>query len=593
MITGVDTTTVLLRLWILPITAFTVVLTAVLTRRVSGSEWEAAGAAALVSTTFIVPFWPQLWASSNHLNPLSPSQQYSTPLTLFLVYAIVDLLRSSPGSRRASALLVAIAGVAASGSKSSALPIVLGGVAVAAVVAVVLRRQRRTALVLLGSLAVLTALAQRFVAGGSFGAGVQLLSSLSLTRPYRMLLGTHIDFHTPVIAGLVDTPQLGPTLLVALLCIGLLIVLRLLPALLPFFQGTLRRDLSAWVLSGLCLAALVPFLGLGHVGYSEYYFVFGAIPFGCVLALWSLSALVRDHPGSRRVTLAVAGTSALLTAVVGWYRLGSPGISTLDDMVREVRTFVLQFAVATVVLAGAVVVVLVRRRRGDGRWVPAPLADLVAMGMIAGPLCIVSTVTRVSSQPRPTESTTALAESTAARWIKAHVPLDALLATNAHCRGPCNSRATHAPGGSRALPVDGCSSMAGAISPTAVTATPTRRCCGSTRQPSRGRPPPTCRPSPIAGSPGWSPSRSRDRLRQSPWGPTRRSATGSDTSSSTSCPSEAGPPRSGSRRLTHLEQGADLPLPGAAARPAAARPPRRQRRRPAAGRRREGRAVAS
>jgi hypothetical protein len=41
-------------------------------------------------------------------------------------------------------------------------------------------------------------------------------------------------------------------------------------------------------------------------------------------------------------------------------------------------------------------------------------------------------------------STTALAESTAALWIKAHVPLDALLATNAHCRGavqqPCDSR---------------------------------------------------------------------------------------------------------------------------------------------------------
>jgi len=443
LITGVDTTTVLLRLWPLPVLVLGVALTAVLARRVGASDWAAAGAAALMSTTVTVPFWPSMWSGSNHLNPLSPSQVYSAPFTLLLVYALVDLLRARAGSRRAAVVLVVLAALGTSGTKSSALPIVLGGVALATVAALLLRRQRRTLLALLAGLVVVTAAAHELVAGGSFGAGLQLFSALSLTRPYRALHGQTVDFTTRVLAGTTDTPGVGALLLVGLLLIGTLMVLRLLAAFLPLFQRTLRGDLAAWLLSGICLAALVPFLGLGHIGYSEFYFVFGAVPFGCVLAMWSLSTLVQENDPGARVTAVVGACAAVVTLVVGWIRLRSPMGGSRAAVVDDLRSFVIGLTVTALVLLAVVAVGLLRRRRGDARWVPAALAAVVAAVVASGPLNVAVSETAPPASP-PRQYALPLAQSTAALWVKRNVPADAVMATNAHCRNAagasCDSR---------------------------------------------------------------------------------------------------------------------------------------------------------
>ena len=460
LISGVDTTTALLRLWILPVVALTVTLTAVLTRRVGGSDWAAAGAAALVSTTMTVPFWPSMWTASDHLNPQSPSQQFSMPLTLLLVYAIVELVQAGAGSRRGPVVLVVVAALATSGTKSSALPLVLGGAALAAVAALALRRGRRTLLVLLGALATLTAVAQQFVAGGAFGAGFQLFSVTSMMRPYLMLRGPNPDFHTPVLAGVVDTPGVGPLLLVGLLLIAALTVLRLLSLFLPIFQRTLRRDPSAWLLSGICLAALGPYLGLGHVGFSEVYFVFGALPFGCVLTMWALSDLVRDNARSARVTVVAGAGAAVVTLWLGWNRLHSPVGSSRSEVLQDLTWFVVGLATAALVILVALGVALLLRRRGDARWVPAPLAVMAAMAIAGGPLYVAVSESTDTGAARPREYAVALAESTAAVWVKQNVPLDAVMATNAHCRdavgAPCLSRQWWISGlGGRQVLVDG------------------------------------------------------------------------------------------------------------------------------------------
>ena len=99
--------------------------------------------------------------------------------------------------------------------------------------------------------------------------------------------------------GLVHTPGVA-VLLVALLLIVVLTYGRLLAGFIPFFQRALRTDLAAWLLAGLCLTPFIPFFVIAHSGYSQYYFLFGAIPFGSALWAWSIGELDRGlaHAGA-------------------------------------------------------------------------------------------------------------------------------------------------------------------------------------------------------------------------------------------------------------------------------------------------------
>ncbi len=183
LITGTDVAVAFLRLWILPVVVLIVLLTAVLAHRVSGRPWVGALAGWLVVPTLGYTFWPGTINPSNHLNPLSPSQVFSTALALLLVITLADLVRTE-GRPRATTVVVAIlAALATSGSKSSALPVVLGGVGTAFLAALVLRRNR---LVLLGTgvvLALLAAVALAFVAGGDAGRASNSFRPCPSLRP--------------------------------------------------------------------------------------------------------------------------------------------------------------------------------------------------------------------------------------------------------------------------------------------------------------------------------------------------------------------------------------------------------------------------
>jgi hypothetical protein len=442
LITGIDVPTVMLRLWIVPILVLTVTLTAVLTRRLATSWWAPGIAALLVSSTYTLPFWPSLLSGMNHLSPVSPSQQYSHPLVLLLLFALVTFLRAD-GRLGGPLALVVLATVAVSGSKSSALPIVLGGLCLAAVVGLLTRQRRLRLLCLVAGTGLATGLALTLVAGGSFDSGIQLFSALTLFYPYHLLVNPHPVLTTSVAPGLLSTPGMGPMLLVSLLVIAALIAARLAWFVAPFLQRSLRRELPAWIISGMCIAGLAAFFVIRHFGYSEYYFAYGAIPAGCVLAAWSLDRLVADHPGSSTVAAWSFGVGAVVTAGLAWQAHEEAPV-TRDDMTHALTVLVAQVAVGLVLLVALTGAALVLARRGNHRFVAAPMALLTAALVVAGPLRAAHAVASSAPQaPKPVNAS-ALAQSRAGLWIDANVPQDALIATNVHCLNPtarlCDSR---------------------------------------------------------------------------------------------------------------------------------------------------------
>lgn len=433
LITHTDIPTLMLRLWFLPVAVLMVLLTAVLGRQVSGRPWAGALAAWLVVPILTFPFWPSIVPPVNHLSPLSPSQLYSMPLTLLLVYLLVDLIRSEERPGPGSVVAALLAALGCMGSKASAMPTLLGGVGVAFLAALVLRRSR---LVLLASGVVLTGLAAAglaYVAGGSSGSGVQLLSSFSLLAPYRQIVTRSPNFTTPVLGGLVGAPGVGVLLLGALTIAVVLMLVRLASLVLPFFLRRLRRDLAAWFLAGTCAAALGPFLLLGHPGYSEYYFVYGVIPFGSVLWAWAVCDLVGDSR-QRAVAASVTGVVVgLATVALGIPALRRPTPSGRDASIASLHVFLLQTSVAAAVLLGVGITAVWRRRRGGSALAPVALAAVIAPVLVTGMLSTASTPDYAAQRATERPNAELLAKGRAAAWITAHVPPPALTATNQHC----------------------------------------------------------------------------------------------------------------------------------------------------------------
>lgn len=440
MMTGSDVAVVFLRLWILPIVVLVVLLTAVLAHRVSARPWVGALAGWFVVPTLGFTFWPGLLNPSNHLNPLSPSQVFSTALTLLLVITLVDLVRADGRPLASTIVLAVLAAVATSGSKSSALPVVLGGVAVAFTAALVLRRNRLVLLATGVVGALLAAFAFAFVAGGDAGSGYQLFSALSLFSPYREIVTQRPNLNTPVLDGLVHTPGVGPVLLISLLLIALLTFGRLLSGVLPFFQRALRTDLAAWLLAGLCLTPFLPFFVIAHGGYSEFYFLFGAIPFGSALWAWSIGELVGD---SRTRAKAAATTFAVVGALTAVAAVALPSRARpvgREAQAAQLWTFVAQVAGFAAVLVAILLTALVLRRRGRDWLVPVAACAAVAPLLVTGSVNVLRLHLVASPPPNPH----LLSQDLAAGWIEDHVPLYDVMATNDHCLSGtgmrCNSR---------------------------------------------------------------------------------------------------------------------------------------------------------
>lgn len=429
LMTGTDPAVVVLRLWILPVLVLVVLLTAVLAQRMSGRPWVGALAAWLVIPPVSYTFWPGTVDALDHLSPLSPSQVFSSAMTLLLVITLADLVRATGRPRHGTIGLALLTALGTSGSKSSALPVVLGGVAVAFVAALALRRNRLLVLGIGAAGAVLTAAAYPFVAGGDAGSGVQLLSALSLFPLYRQVVASEPDLSTPVVPGLVHTPGIGPVLLVALLMVVLLTFVRLSSAVLPFLQEALRRDLAAWLMAGMCLTSFIPFLLIAHPGYSEFYFVYGAVPVGSALWAWGIGEIVGVSRSRARVAVASFAAMGVVSAVAAAVVPARHEVSGRGAQSAQVWTFTVEALLYLLVVLSLVVAAVLLRRRGKD-WLPP-----VAAGVLVGPLLVTGLggLGQLGDAAPSTSDTHLLSLSRTAAWIDRNVPLYDVMATNDHC----------------------------------------------------------------------------------------------------------------------------------------------------------------
>jgi hypothetical protein len=456
MITRISPIVVLFRLWLVPIGLVTVVVSASLARELTAKWW--AGALGGASALFAWPLVLGSVASAFGGAPLSfysPSQSYALPLLGLLIAVSLDVLR---GRRLgwAWALVFPLA-LACAGAKSSALPPLVAGLALAVVFLLLRQRDRLKAgliffgLVLLGMLVG----AKLFAGGGAGTLAIQPFAVLDWVAPYRKTIGAGdaVDGSLALPSGVAHAGAAEWAFILGI--VGWWLLMQA-PRLLGLFALTARRtrtEPAAWMLAGVAVAGTGGAWLLWHPSASQVYFYMSAAPFAAVLTVWLLADQLR---GWRPL---VAG----LAAGAVWALLAphgpTPKHNRAPDWAWAIAEPVLLTAGVAVVVALAV---LLAWRFATGRYawraIPAGLIAAVLGSALAGAVQL--TVNQDKSHPAAENPKLVVTadEMRAALWLGEHSGRDDVIATNVHCQpvtsvGACDARAFWAVGlsGRRAI----------------------------------------------------------------------------------------------------------------------------------------------
>ncbi|MEV8504161.1 hypothetical protein AB0368_04920 [Actinoplanes sp. NPDC051475] len=439
MITGIAPTTVLLRLWMVPIGAVAVLVLAALTRDVSGRWWAGPPAAGVALLGLPLALGAPIEAyGGTSLSFSSPSQTYAMPLLALLVVIAVDVLR---GERLGVAwILVPPLALACAGAKSSSLPPLVVGLLLAGVAVARDRARLRATAGLLALVIVAMLAGMRLFAGGGAGTlGVQPLSLLRWMEPYATSLGR---FDGVVPGGLlppgVQQADAGGWYLISGIIVWWLVSQS--PRLLGIagLPGRgLRRDPAAWLLAGMTAAGTAAAWLLWHPSASQLYFFLCAAPFGAVLTTWLLAGL------TRRWWVPVAG----FAAGAAWAVL-APAVPPPQDQTSLAEwgwTIALPVlrTLPFVAAAAAVLLILRRRPRALGAGI---VAAVLGAGLATGVTVSVEEALDAGREQPPTARLVTREEMSAALWLDDHAAADDVVATNVHCvpmgrYQPCDARA--------------------------------------------------------------------------------------------------------------------------------------------------------
>ncbi|MEU8296021.1 hypothetical protein AB0C04_01855 [Micromonospora sp. NPDC048909] len=312
MVTGVPPTVLLLRLWLVPVAATAALVTAGLARDLAGSWWAGPVAAAVAYLGVPVVLGSAVADGSAALSYASPSQTYVLALVMLLAGACVTVVRGR--GLGAGWVLVPALGLACAGAKSSALPPLIAGLGLAAVVAWWTRRRVPwRALVALLCLVAAMGLGYRLFAGGGAGTlRVQAFGLLRFMLPYGETVGADDGARAGGLLppGLAGTDATGWLLALALFGWWLLTQAPRLAGLLLPAAREHRSDPAGWLLAGAVLAGGGATWVFHHPSASQIYFWLAVIPFGAVLSGWLLAAARPAWPVA--VTAGVAGAVAQL-----------------------------------------------------------------------------------------------------------------------------------------------------------------------------------------------------------------------------------------------------------------------------------------
>jgi hypothetical protein len=448
LVSGAPEATVVLRLWLIPLLAVTALIGARLAMELSGTWWSGPVAAwALIvftGTTLL-----QVPGESAVIFPTSPSEVYLLPVVLGATVLIVRALR---GSRlRVGWAVLALLLVAAAGAKPSAMPLVLAGTCLAALSLLVQRRRQwLSALSVVAMIAVILPVSLLAVAGSDSGSKIILFDFLEFLPIYHDLAG--VGLH----------PAVGPVLPVGVQdlsahSLGIVAILLLVPLvanigrLVPFgWLGShrFRKDPAAWYMAGFVVAGWIVYLVLAHPAYSQAYFLRLANPMASVFGVWVLAAAVPTTVRSgRRVAMALAGGALIGGCVVAFAHAGSPSlVGHANDLAAVVVSILVPIGLVCVALAVGVLAWVLARRRVPGLrgWgTVLVLAAFVVGGPAEGVLhdyyrdrLALAASASNKAAPKPLLRSDILIPPSAAvvmAWVNAHIPNDAVVATNRHC----------------------------------------------------------------------------------------------------------------------------------------------------------------
>ena len=486
-------------------------LAAVVARRLSGRVWAGPCAAALLGVLDIseASKWttedgttgvlPRIWRAS-------PPQTMGWLASLAAAGALFAFVRRAPEDRAVPVALLIPFMILTAGSKSSELPVLMAGVALATAVQVIRRDWallRRCLLTLALGLAVFEAATLTIYGSSSYGIKRQLWGA-ALARMSSMFPA----YETKRSALTLTSPH---TAALALATVVLLFFLPLLPRLLGlFFQLRYRpEDPTGWICFGTAVAGLgVPFL-VRHPAGSEIYFMLSAYPIGVVGAASGLALAgararraMRSPVAARRfglwlgiLVLAGASSAAIVANVQPrfdplqrWARTHPGDPKAAGVSLRRMAwlwltpTVTLLAVLVVLVLVAAVVVRRVWPGPGTRRWgrrggsaevsatpgpgraagLRAPLVWLCVMSLLLGTGLFTMTLHFGGTDTAAPGSSAAvhpplkqlnsgrilptMRDTVAAgRWVDAHAKADDVVATNMYCRYSRNARAHGAP----------------------------------------------------------------------------------------------------------------------------------------------------
>ncbi|MFY0406864.1 hypothetical protein [Solicola sp. PLA-1-18] len=420
---GVDPLILFLRLSPLLMTVIAILAAGALASRLARTPW--AGLVAAVALVVVAPNGvenvgnPQLLAGYIYL---SPTQSYALAVSAVLLAAVVEVL----GRRRVGAglwVVFAIAVAGTSGAKGTFLPILVGALLGALLLALVWKRSRVVRLVVMLVLSVVALLtAQRLVYGtGAQGLVVDPLHSNTGWAEYYGLGLSTGERTLATFAYLVS--NLGYVLGV---------------------WGLVRRrrwrDPRAVFLLGFVVAGVGATLFFWHASLSQMYFLRSVPVAAAVVSAWGL-ALVAPRRWTRPLVTAVVAALAvglLVTYGVTRWRVSAGGPGAAEGLL------VLLGCTVAVVVVSALVGGVALARRGHGRrFSLLAVAAAAGVALSSVPMLVhqvAETPERVPFvQPDDTPDRIAAGGIPAARWLRDHSSPDDLVATNTHCIFPGQS----------------------------------------------------------------------------------------------------------------------------------------------------------
>jgi hypothetical protein len=444
MITGIPPSTVLLRLYVLPLAAVALVGFAAIARDLTERWWAGpiAGATAFVGQAFVLGA-PIATSGGAPISASSPSQTYSMPLLALLVAFAVDVLRR----RRLGVawVFVPVLAVACAGAKASVLPPVLAGFVLATVVAWM--RYRKVPWTAFGMIACLlagVAAGLRLFAGG--GSGVlepQALAILRYFAPYAETLGTNdgVDVDGLLPHGVAAATTAGVWFIVWVVAWWVLMQGHRMLGVTALLTKERRADPVAWLLGGTTLAGFAAAWLFYHPSASQIYFFQAVAPVGTLITVWMMTD--RSRGRWRPPTI------GLVLAVVWVYLIPDTPAPQNRGSMSEWSWAIARPIVWTLAVAAAVCLVALMFRARRAALASGLIAGVLGIGLGSGLMTISDRMMNAIDSPPtaldPHRMVTA-DEMRAAIWLDRNAAPDDVVATNVHCQPidrpqPCDARA--------------------------------------------------------------------------------------------------------------------------------------------------------